>query len=142
FGTGFGGGLLNEGTATVLASTFTANTSTGGGGGYGTGGGVANFGPSMTIRNSTFSHNLAIDGLSGFATGGAVDNETGGTMALDHVVFTDNQALGSSTQCFGGALENFEATISVSNCTFTGNLASGKFFAQGGAFDNDGPATL
>src|SRR5205085_794657 len=61
FGTGFGGGILNEGTLTVRASTFTANTSTGGGGGFGSGGGIANFGTSISISHSTFTGDLAID---------------------------------------------------------------------------------
>ena len=140
-GTGYGGGILNEGTATVVANTFTSNFSTGGGAGYGSGGGISNFGPDISISRSTFVGNQANDGLGQFAVGGAVDNEAG-TMAVEHDVFIGNQAVNTSTESFGGALDNFFATISVSNCTFTGNLSSGASFAESGAFDNVGMATV
>jgi hypothetical protein len=144
-GTGYGGGILNEGRATVAASAFSGNTSTGGGAGYGSGGGISNLGPGITISNCSFDQNQAIDGLGVWAEGGAVDNQAG-TMRLAHDRFTGNQALGTTTFSYGGALDTYSpdqtASISVHDCDFTGNLSSARGLGTGGAIAIVGPATL
>src|SRR5262245_3570866 len=73
----FGGGLLNEGTATVVSCTFSGNQVTGGGGtsffGGSVGGGIDNYGgATLTVTNSTFRNNQAIGAAgSAFGIGGA-----------------------------------------------------------------------
>src|SRR5262249_11956753 len=147
-GLGYGGGLMNQGTATVTNSAFTDNQATGGGApafaGAGLGGGIASFGPnpSLTVTGCTFTNNAAIDGAGFLAAGGGVFT-VGGTLTLSNSTFTGNQAVGTATAAFGGGLGNLRATVSVSNCTFTGNMARGYRFSQSGAFETDlGPATV
>src|SRR5262249_50820219 len=141
---GLGGGILNEGSATVSGSTFDGNQATGGDGGVGAGGGISNiFSATLTVSNSTFTNNLAIDGQGFLGTGGAIANGFGSSLTLSNSTFTSNEARGNSSESSGGALGNIFATISVSNCNFTNNLSAGFFLAGSGAFDNAfGAATI
>ena len=79
----FGGGLLNEGIATVNSSTFSGNQALGGGGGsfFGgsVGGGIDNFGgATLTVTASTFNNNQALGtGAGDFGIGGAIESNAG-----------------------------------------------------------------
>src|SRR5262249_29615307 len=127
----FGGGLLNEGNATVTDCTFSGNQALAGGG-------------------SSFF---------GGSVGGAIDNFGGATLTVTGSTFTSNQALGASPGTnpvnygIGGAIENnarvvpgtaFPSTATITNCTFSGNVAgavAGAGFGvigNGGALDNEG----
>jgi hypothetical protein len=118
----FGGGLLNEGRATVTRSTFSGNQALGGGG-------------------SSFF---------GGSVGGAIDNFGGATLMVTDSSFTSNQALGAAGQGnfgIGGAIENnagFDQTVpsmaTINNSSFINNVASGAdgVTGNGGALDNEG----
>lgn len=91
------------------------------------------------------------DGLAN--VGGAVLNNGGATLRLSDCALTDNEALGNAAGGgTGGAIENAQGTLLVSNCTFDTNKAvavgpnflpvPGAIFATGGAIDTVGPSTL
>ncbi len=117
----FGGGLLNEGTATVIGSAFSGNQALGGGGGsfFGgsVGGGIDNFGgASLTVTDSAFVNNQALGtGAGDFGIGGAIENNSG--LDLAH-----------------------PSTATISNSLFAGNVAGGSagVAGNGGAVDNEG----
>ena len=119
-----GGGLLNQGKATLSSSTFSNNQALGG-------------------ASST---------VIGGSAGGAIDNFGGAMLTLSNSTFTGNQALGAAGPYYGigGALENnagldgsSPSSATISNCVFTGNLAGGGdgVTANGGGIDNEGPRT-
>jgi phospholipase/lecithinase/hemolysin len=126
----FGGGLLNEGNATVVCSTFIGNQALGGGGGSffagSVGGGIDNYGgATLTVTDSTFTGNQAIGASSGtasspsFGIGGAIESNAGEDLA-------------------------HPSTATISDCAFTDNLAGGTagiVDGNGGAIDNEGPGT-
>jgi subtilisin family serine protease/PKD repeat protein len=94
------------------------------------GGGIYNTGPgTLTVSNCTLSGNSAGD------TGGGIFN--------DHSTLTVNTTtLSSNSASFGGAIYNWgndgSATLTVSNCTLIGNLASND---SGGGIYNDGQSS-
>ncbi len=146
-GRGWGGGILNEGTASVTASTFTGNVSTGGSeplqpdstGGVGYGGGIASvYGSTLTVSNSIFTGNQSIDGLSTFnGSGGAIGSFLS-SVTISDCTFTANQALANSTVAVGGAIRSvLDTAFSVTNSSFTGNQAIGFTKADGGAIDDE-----
>ncbi len=113
-GAGFGGaGIYNVGTATVTDSTITRNM----------GGGVGNFGGTLTMNNSTLILNKAFDG-------GGLGN-FGGTAALINCTLTHNEAF------MGAGIDNFGGTATLTNTTLSLNTAT-RF---GGIF-NSGTVTL
>ena len=117
---GFGGGISNEGTLTVVNSTFEGNHAGCGGGGI-----VNNF--ALIVTNSTFSGNTTI--CSG---GGIVNNGV--------LIVTNSTFSGNNTVAAGGGIDN-AGTAMVTNSTFEGNSASGSL--GGGIFNGfNGIATL
>ena len=141
----FGGGLLNEGTATITSSLFRGNQAVGGGGisafGGSIGGGIDNFGgASLTVTNSTFASNQAIsaDGTT-WGIGGAIENDAGldGSHAsvanITHCTFSNNVATGGQGAVGqGGALASYYgATMTVGDSTFLHNQAIGGSGADG-----------
>jgi hypothetical protein len=96
----FGGGILNEGAASVNGSVFTGNEALGGNG------------------SDVFSGSV----------GGAIDNYAGATLTVRNSTFSNNQALGAAGAFFGigGAIDNNNGSVAtISNSTFTGNVAGG-----------------
>jgi len=125
-----GGGIYNEGTLTVINSTFTGNSANGGGG-------ISNEGGTGTVTNSTFSGNTALDG-------GGILNILNGTLTVTNSTFSGNSAhLGScaGVPCggSGGAILIQDGTVTVTNSTFSGNSAGG---AGGGGIGNFGTLTV
>jgi hypothetical protein len=131
----FGGCLLNEGRATVTSCTFSSNEATGGGGpsffGGSEGGAIDNFGGAiLSVADSTFTANQALGASSGgaannFGIGGAIENNAGLQTVSNGVLLTQPATPSMAT---------------ISNCTFTGNMASGGagVLGNGGALDNEG----
>jgi phospholipase/lecithinase/hemolysin len=149
-GRGWGGGILNEGSASVTDSTFTGNQSTGGSlppqpdntAGVGYGGGIGSvYGSSLTVRDSTFLGNQSFDGKNAIdASGGAIGTFLS-SVTVSNCTFTANQALASSSVAIGGAIRSvFDTVFSVTNCTFTGNQAIGFTKADGGAISDEAEA--
>jgi hypothetical protein len=141
---GFGGGILNFGALTVIASNLSGNSATieGGGifNGFGTvtvsgstlsgnsasfGGGIENFG-ALTVSASTLSGNSA------HVNGGGIDNASAGTVTVSGSTLADNSA------SFGGGIDNF-GTVTVSGSTLSDNSASEE---GGGIFNFSGTLTV
>jgi hypothetical protein len=121
----FGGGLLNDGQATIESSAFHGNKAVGGAAftffGGSVGGAIDNFGgATLTVAGSTFIGNQAISAAGPFAgIGGAIENNAG---------FDTRQP----------------STATIRTSTFINNLATGGTgsTANGGALDNEGPGVL
>ena len=121
-----GGGIDNEGgaTLTITHSTLSGNTAGSVGNPAVQGGGILNSG-TLTIVTSTVSGNTA-GGISG--SGGGIYN--GGTLIIVNSTVSGNTALK------GAGVHNAEAatTVTITNSTLSGNAAS----AYGGACFNGG----
>jgi hypothetical protein len=161
-GNALGGGLENEGVATVTHCTFDHNQAIGGSGntgdsgtallGVGVGAAINNIDPfggtTFTASNLTLSHNRAVGGagnsggiLSGEGIGGGLATELG-TVAvviskstIDHNQAIGGQAVGggNGSDGLGGGLANLHGcSLSVSNCTVDHNGAVGGAGCPGG----------
>jgi len=121
-----GGGIENEGgaTLTIINSTLGGNTAGSVGNPEVEGGGIFN-GGTLTIFSSTVTANTA-GGISG--AGGGIYN--GGTLTIL------NSTVSANTASTGGGVHNAAAatTVTITNSTFSGNAAS----AYGGACFNGG----
>ena len=116
-----GGAIENDGTMTVVPSTFSDNSDH-------DGGAISNLG-TLTVTSSTFSGNYA-DYL-----GGAIQNA--GTLSVTSCTIADNTAL------VGGGIYNYPGgAVSIASSTIAGNTASGS--NDGGGICNDStlPATI
>ena len=139
-----GGAISNDGTLTVMASTFSGNSA-------GRGGAVWN-GGTMTVRSTTFSGNSAgeggaivnnstltvtsstFSGNSAGGEGGAVWNA--GTLTITSSTFSANSVSRSGGIGMGGAIFN-AGTLTVTSTTFSANSVSGSMGPGfGGAIDN------
>jgi hypothetical protein len=136
-GAALGGGVTSTtgATATITDCTFVGNQAVAGndgtGEGFGRGGGVVNFGSTMTVANSLILDNLAQGGSGlirpgprvGFASAGGIFNTNGATLLLSGSTVSGNHAVGGSgNTCTGGN-------------GFIGN-------AQGGGLTNVGTSTI
>ncbi len=120
----WGGGLNNQGTAALIAVTFSGNETEGNGGGAG----IYNTG-SLTLTSCTFQDGR-VYGSSG--SGGALLNL--GTVEINGLDAYSNQAGGD-----GGAIANLEGGV----LTFHDGTLSGNHASMGGGFTNNGgEATL
>ncbi len=138
------GGAINNllSNLTVTNSTFSGNQSTvsgsgGGGGAIYYDGGNGDSGK-IVLRNNTFTNNTAV------FQGGAVFSQLykNNTSAIENSTFSGNKVTGTGNQGFGAAIFNSGGAstvlLTVSNSTFTGNMASN----QGGAVSNANSARL
>src|SRR5262249_42907102 len=136
----FGGGLLNEGLATVASSRFSGNKALGGQSfsffGGSVGGGIDNFGgATLTVTDSAFSNNQAISAAGPyFGIGAALENNAGFTLTtpstanISNSIFLDNLATGGAGAAGnGGALDNEGpgAAMTVTNSALLGNQSVG-----------------
>jgi hypothetical protein len=126
-----GGAIDNEATLTVNNSTFSGNSAIAYEGG--SGGAIYNDGM-LTVNNSTFSGNSATSDGFGGGSGGAIYNV--GTLAVNGSTFTGDSVI----EGLGGAIENSEGIVTVTNSTFSGNTATGEgsITGLGGAIENEG----
>ena len=156
---GFGGGLLNYGTATLTNCTVSDNSASSGGGlsNYGSaslvnctvsdnkavtgvnnkGGGLANDG-TLTLTSSTISGNVAKGGS--FVQGGGVYNS--GDVTLTGVTVSGNSATGGSSSDLGGGLNNNDGVMILVNSTVSGNSTVGGSSNAGGGIYNTFQLTL
>jgi hypothetical protein len=147
----FGGGVLNEGSATVRSCLFSGNAALGGGGGsfFGgsEGGGIDNYGgATLMVSGSSFVNNQAVGlGFASFGIGGAIENNAGlsntspSTATITDCVFTGNQAGGPTSAGNGGAVDNegTGAMMTLSNSTLSDNRGG-----PGGGLMNFSGSTL
>lgn len=120
--TGTGGGIRNAGTLTLNECEVTLNeASTDGGGLYSSG--------PLTLNGSSVTLNTCGD------TGGGIVAE--GVLTLDGSTVSNNTSGGN-----GGGIYADSGTLTLTDCTLSGNVASG--WPGGGGIDNDngGSATL
>ena len=99
----FGGGVFNEGMATLTNCTISGNSASIGGGG------LYNFGTAI-LKNCTISGNTAS------LEGGGVYND--GNATLTNCTISNNSAYGG-----GGVNSNWDGTATLNNCTISGNSA-------------------
>jgi RTX calcium-binding nonapeptide repeat (4 copies) len=105
--------------------TLTGATITGGSAGSGKGGGVDNYGGTLSLANVTISGNSAYEG-------GGLSNYDG-TTSLTNVTISGNSAFQ------GGGVANDYGTLSLTNVTVSGNTAAND---AGGLNANGGTTTL
>jgi hypothetical protein len=86
---------------------------------FGSGGGVANYGGTLTVTNSTIAGNAS-------DAGGGVEN-FGGTLTVT------NSTIAGNASAFGGGVENFGGTLTITNSTIAGNASN-----FGGGVENCG----
>ncbi|HEY1974960.1 MAG TPA: choice-of-anchor Q domain-containing protein [Candidatus Baltobacteraceae bacterium] len=140
---GEGGAInLETGSPVITGSTFTGNKAGGGTANcsYGEGGAIyEDVGNAIELDNDTFTGNIA--GGDDDSYGGAVYNDSDPDNGSGNK-FTSNQAYATGSACetygeaAGGALEA-DYGITMSNSSFTSNVAKGSGEAYGGAIDTD-----
>ncbi|MDO5847936.1 MAG: Ig-like domain-containing protein [Methanobrevibacter sp.] len=152
--------VYNMGTATLNNSTFTNNkgaiSSLSGStlevndcnfinntraSSYAMGGAIYATNAAVKVNGSKFINNSAVNSAddNGFAFGGAVFVQGGGNLTVVNTEFTTNKANSKNNNAQGGAIfawNNVES-VSVENCTFTGNSA-----VNGGAIYTDNNTEL
>jgi hypothetical protein len=102
-------------------------------GGEAGGGGIQNVGSTLTVANDILSYNTASNRGNNDGLGGAVYNYNGAALIVINSQFIRNQAIaGDGAIGRGGAIENSQATVTVTGSTFTGNRAVG---GNGGVFE-------
>jgi hypothetical protein len=150
----FGGGVLNEGSATVRSCLFSGNAALGGGGasffGGSQGGGIDNYGgATLVVSGSTFVNNQALGtGAANFGIGGAIENNAGlanaspATATITASVFTGNLAGGATAVGNGGAVDNegTGAMMTITNSALSDNMSGGG--GSGGGLMNFFGSTL
>jgi hypothetical protein len=118
-----GGGILNLGTLNVTNSTISSGV-VGAGSLPGIGGGILNFGGTVTLNGSTVSNNLAYffqctygNTLRGCGGGGGIYNTAGGIVTLTNSKLLDNFSVD------GGGLLNYNGTATLKNSSVVNNTA-------------------
>lgn len=116
---GPGAGIHNDhGTLTVNNCTISNNTAS-------NGGGIFNNQSMLTVSNSTFTGNSA-------SNGAAIYNERGSATARHCTIYLNGAAKGGGIYNFAS---NIPGTVSLNNCTVTGNTASGATGSGGGVYN-------
>lgn len=129
-----GGGIFNEGTLALNASTVSNNFAESTFGIEGAdGGGIFNEG-TISIADSTISDNTAVNAGAPFSVGGAgggIYNK--GMMSIADSTISDNTA-----NIFGGGIYQRAGTLTITDSTISGNTAEDK----GGIADIGGTSSL
>lgn len=103
------------------------------------GGAISSRNAALRVYDSYFIENNASGSTVG--QGGAVDiskSVTGNdTIVFQNTVFLRNAARGSVQSAHGGAIQIGNASPTILNCTFSGNLTTGVEASRGGAICND-----
>ena len=111
---------------TVSNSTFTGNSVRGNGGGI-----YNDMDVTITMIDSVFANNSA-------GIGGGIDNGGGILMVSDSTFASNSAALGGGLLNVLGGLDNeVDGTLTVTNCTISGNTSQD---AGGGIFNEAGSA--
>jgi len=129
-GSGYGGGLGNEGTLIALSCKVTSNSVTGAGYTNQFGGGIWNSG-TLGITNSAVNGNAASD------SGGGIFNE--GTLALNTSTVDSNLAKSANGAGRGGGIANTFGTVTLDRSTISSNSVgvAGASAGLGGGVAND-----
>jgi hypothetical protein len=115
-----GGAIANQGQLTVLGCTFSGNSA-------GFSGAIDNR-STCTLKNSTFYGNVAFAG-----NGGAIDNPYGAVLSLLHCTFS-----GNSASSLGGAIDNYQAQVNVTNSILSSNSGQDIYSVSGSTINAGG----
>jgi fibronectin-binding autotransporter adhesin len=118
-----GGGLDNQGTATLTDCTIEGNVA-------GNGGGLYNDG-TLNLTDCTISGNATTFSGVPAGPGGGVDNH--GTAKLTACAIIGNRAIS------GAGLANYGGTLTMSDCTISGNVVPGGIGTGGGLVNSVTP---
>ena len=118
---GLGGGVISLGKLTMVDSTVTGNTAA-------FGGGILNLYGTLTLTDCTISGNSALYGAGIY--------QYSGTATLTGTTISDNTIL-SGSGSGGGIYSNGHSTLTLTNCTISGNSA----LSAGGGLLNSGYST-
>jgi hypothetical protein len=127
-----GGGIFNSGTAILNDCTVSDNTASSTSSGVSYGGGIFNNG-TVTLNDCTVSDNTA-------SSGGGILNYFDGTATLTNCTVKDNTS--SPVLAQGGGIANCYGTVTLINCTISDNVASGGVSYGGGIFNSYGTVML
>ncbi len=117
-----GGGLSNDGTMTVAASTVSSNVAV-------KGGGISNAG-TLSVTSSDILRNTGLDGGGGIDSAGMV-TITGSTIS--------NNFVHGNGKAHGGGISNDAGTMNIADTTVSGNNSNN---GTGGGIYNDGTMSL
>jgi predicted outer membrane repeat protein len=125
-----GGAIFEQnGTLTIIDSTFSDNSA------GGVGGAIDRVGGTLSVSGSTFTGNSALDG-------GAIDTSQSATTTISNSTFSENSSTDTTgAGAGGGAIFTNSAgvtTLAVSSSTFSGNSAA----SDGGAINANGPTDI
>jgi hypothetical protein len=138
-GGGYGGGIFNEGTLTVINSTISGNTASGLG--EGVGGGIYNEDGKVTVDTSTISNNSASSsGSDGVATGGGITNDNG-TLIVTASTFASNLTSGVQGAIGGGIYNGGKLIVTQSTFLHNSSNSSNSYKSGGGGIANFGTLT-
>ncbi|HLX71366.1 MAG TPA: S53 family peptidase, partial [Verrucomicrobiae bacterium] len=104
-GSGYGGGILNDGTVILSQCTLSGNSSSQGG--------------AMENLGTCFMTNCTLTGNISAGNGGAVDNNNG-SLSLTHCTVVGNSAGGGA-----GGVANYLSTLTLLNSIVAGNSGAG-----------------
>ena len=131
--------FYNEGSLTVRDSIISNNRESTAATSYG--GAITNTG-TLTVISSTISGNTADGDADG--QGGGIFNE--GQLTVINSTIRDNQAISRSGMSYGGGINNFHGTVTVTNnSTLSNNTArsgGNDQNSQGGAINNNGKLSV
>jgi CSLREA domain-containing protein len=139
-GATYGGGILNEGTLTIINSTISGNISTI------DGGGIANWGTAH-LYNVTITNNQADNDYNNTGNGGGIYNDPTGTLTIQNIILAGNtdgiNASYAKPDCSGTLTSSgFNLIQELTGCTITdvttGNI-TGLDPLLGPLQDNGGP---
>jgi hypothetical protein len=155
-----GGAVRNAGRLTLATDGLTHCQANGTGTGFIGGGAILNkTGATLILSSSFVDNNQAVHG----AVGGGILNQAGATLVLSRSNLTNNQAAGSegggllnagiatctntyiggNLSALGGGVANDGGTLTVTDSTFSGNVAdAGAVNSFGGALYNTTAASL
>jgi CSLREA domain-containing protein len=114
----YGGGILNEGTLTIINSTISGNISTI------DGGGIANWGTAH-LYNVTITNNQADYDYNNTGNGGGIYNDPTGTLTIQNIILAGNtdgiNASYAKPDCSGTLTSaGFNLIQEITGCTITG----------------------
>jgi LPXTG-site transpeptidase (sortase) family protein len=154
----YGGGIYNSGTLSVTDCVFTANSAIGGGAIYNASG------ANLTVTGSTFTNNQIVSWGGGGYTNFGAGILNLGTLQVTNSTFTGNQAMGTAnvgaimnggtatitgstfdsnlSMQGGGALGNFDGTMTVSDSSFSNNSAPSGYAGGGAIWNYTGTMTV
>jgi hypothetical protein len=134
FGGGDGGQGARAGATALTGGSFSNGGASGTGGGGGVGGGGASSGSSLAAGGGGFGGgggNAFVGGKGGFGGGGGAGAESAGGFG-GGAGFQHQAAFGGGGAGMGGAIFNHGGSLTLTNCTLTGNTAIGGASGFGG----------